>query len=164
MLSIKTVIMGTLILGITILGLNVFAHQQHQCSGDHSSHGHSNTEHKHTAQKTCTVMGGQINEDLLIDQDGERIYVCCAGCLGEVEGNFEKHSSKLRETNQGPEVVGSDIEQKTCPVMGGKINKDLYTEIDGRKIYVCCPGCIGQIEKNPEIYLSVMESVDSEEK
>ena len=32
--------------------------------------------------------------------------------------------------------------QETCPVMGGKINKSLYADVNGHRVYVCCKGCI----------------------
>jgi YHS domain-containing protein len=51
------------------------------------------------------------------------------------------------------EVVTQTIEQKTCPVMEGPINKEIYTEYKGKKVYFCCPGCKEQFEKEPEKYL-----------
>lgn len=45
-------------------------------------------------------------------------------------------------------------EQTTCPVMGGKVNKDIFTEYEGKKVYFCCPGCRPVFEKNPEKYIS----------
>ena len=45
------------------------------------------------------------------------------------------------------------IQQKVCPVLGGKINPSLYYEYKGQKIYVCCPGCINKVKENPEKYL-----------
>ena len=50
------------------------------------------------------------------------------------------------------------IAQKTCPVMGGKINKKLFYEYKKQKIYVCCRGCIGAIKKNPAKYLKKVKS------
>ena len=46
------------------------------------------------------------------------------------------------------------VEQTTCPVMGGAINRNLYTEYKGKKVYFCCPSCKGEFEKNPEKYIS----------
>jgi len=47
------------------------------------------------------------------------------------------------------------IEQTTCPVMeGGKINKAIYTEYKGKKVYFCCAGCKPKFEANPEQYLA----------
>ena len=47
----------------------------------------------------------------------------------------------------------TEAEQKTCPVMGGTINKKVFTEYKGKKVYFCCGGCKPKFEKNPEKYL-----------
>jgi len=52
------------------------------------------------------------------------------------------------------QAVSEAIEQTTCPVMGGAINKSLYTEYKGKKVYFCCAGCKEKFEKEPEKYLS----------
>jgi YHS domain-containing protein len=52
------------------------------------------------------------------------------------------------------QVVSEAIEQKTCPVMEGAINKELYTEYKGKKVYFCCPGCKDKFEKEPEKYVT----------
>jgi Cu(I)/Ag(I) efflux system membrane fusion protein len=44
--------------------------------------------------------------------------------------------------------------QKTCPVMGGPINPDIFTEYQGQKVYFCCKGCDQKFRENPEKYLS----------
>jgi len=46
------------------------------------------------------------------------------------------------------------IEQTTCPVMGGAINKALFTEYQGKKVYFCCDGCKEKFEANPEQYVA----------
>jgi YHS domain-containing protein len=43
--------------------------------------------------------------------------------------------------------------QTTCPVMGGKINKQLYVDTNGFRIYICCEGCIGAIKAEPQKYI-----------
>ncbi len=45
-------------------------------------------------------------------------------------------------------------EQKTCPVMGLTINRELFTVYKGKKVYFCCPGCKPEFEKNPEKFLA----------
>ncbi len=45
------------------------------------------------------------------------------------------------------------IEQKLCPVMAGEINRELYTEYQGKKVYFCCPGCEEKFNAEPEKYL-----------
>jgi YHS domain-containing protein len=44
------------------------------------------------------------------------------------------------------------IEQKTCPVMGGAINKDIFTEYKGKKVYFCCAPCADKFKANPQEY------------
>jgi YHS domain-containing protein len=45
-------------------------------------------------------------------------------------------------------------EQTTCPVMGGTINANIFTEYKGKKVYFCCPSCKDKFEKEPEKYIS----------
>lgn len=45
-------------------------------------------------------------------------------------------------------------EQKTCPVRGLAINKDIFTVYKGKKVYFCCPACKPEFEKNPQKYLA----------
>jgi len=52
------------------------------------------------------------------------------------------------------EAVESVAEQTICPVMEGAINKDIYTEYKGKKVYFCCPGCKSKFEEEPEKYLA----------
>lgn len=49
------------------------------------------------------------------------------------------------------------VPQKTCPVMGGAINKKLYVDWEGKRIYVCCKGCIADVKKDPAKYIKVLE-------
>jgi len=47
----------------------------------------------------------------------------------------------------------TDTPQTICPVMGGAINKDIFVEYEGKKVYFCCPACVSEFQKNPEKYL-----------
>jgi Cu(I)/Ag(I) efflux system membrane fusion protein len=44
-------------------------------------------------------------------------------------------------------------EQTHCPVMGGPINKEIFIEYKGKKVYFCCGGCDDVFLKEPEKYL-----------
>ena len=54
----------------------------------------------------------------------------------------------------GP-LVGK--QQTACPVQHGRINKELYADYQGQRVYFCCPECIPIFKKNPEAYLKRME-------
>ena len=47
--------------------------------------------------------------------------------------------------------------QTLCPVMGGTINKSKFVDYDGKRIYVCCDGCIDKVKKDPAKYVRQME-------
>ena len=48
--------------------------------------------------------------------------------------------------------------QKTCPVMGGKIDTKVYADHEGRRVYFCCPGCIDKFKKSPAKYLAKLDA------
>ena len=47
--------------------------------------------------------------------------------------------------------------QTTCPVMGGKINKKFYADVKGKRVYVCCPGCVAKVKADPDKYIKKLE-------
>jgi len=48
--------------------------------------------------------------------------------------------------------------QATCPVMGGKINKEVYTDYKGERVYFCCEGCVPEFKKDPAQYIKKLKS------
>jgi YHS domain-containing protein len=42
--------------------------------------------------------------------------------------------------------------QTHCPVMGGKIDSTVYTDIQGQRVYHCCPMCSGKLKEDPDKY------------
>jgi hypothetical protein len=42
--------------------------------------------------------------------------------------------------------------------MGGKIDKALFVDHAGKRIYVCCRGCIRAVRADPEKYIAKLES------
>ena len=51
-------------------------------------------------------------------------------------------------------------EQANCPVMGGKVNKEIYADHDGKRVYFCCAMCIDTFKKDPAKYLKKMGDED----
>jgi YHS domain-containing protein len=48
-------------------------------------------------------------------------------------------------------------DQTKCPVMGGLINKNLYADHEGNRVYFCCPPCLKEFKKNPDPYVKKMK-------
>lgn len=42
--------------------------------------------------------------------------------------------------------------QTHCPVMGGKIDSTSYTDIQGQRVYHCCPMCSKKLKDDPDTY------------
>ncbi len=42
--------------------------------------------------------------------------------------------------------------QTNCPVMGGKIDSTYYTDIQGQRVYHCCPMCSAKLKADPDKY------------
>lgn len=85
------------------------------------------------------------------------IKLVCALLLGlMIFSGCENKTEPLSppSPNSVQETPSAAIEQTTCPVMGGPINKDIFVEYQGKKIYFCCPACKPEFEKSPEKYIS----------
>jgi len=54
-------------------------------------------------------------------------------------------------------ALASETSQTKCPVRGGTINKNVYTDYQGKRIYFCCPPCVADFKKNPEKYMKKFE-------
>jgi YHS domain-containing protein len=52
--------------------------------------------------------------------------------------------------------------QTTCPVMGGTINKKLYVDYKGERVYFCCQACLPQFKKDPEKFIKKMKEMGQE--
>ena len=51
--------------------------------------------------------------------------------------------------------VAAVTEQTTCPVMAGNpINKELFVEYKGKKVYFCCKGCEEKFQADPAKYIA----------
>ena len=49
--------------------------------------------------------------------------------------------------------------QTVCPVMGKPIDSTVYTDIQGQRVYFCCPGCVGKVKADPDKYFKAAEGV-----
>ncbi len=57
----------------------------------------------------------------------------------------------------GP-VLAQGKAQTVCPVLGGNVDTNIYTDYKGQRVYFCCKGCDEEFKKNPEKYLEKMKS------
>jgi YHS domain-containing protein len=59
------------------------------------------------------------------------------------------------EANKTATTAVAAMEQTTCPVMeGNKIDKNIFVEYKGKKVYFCCTSCKAEFNKDPEKYIA----------
>ena len=49
--------------------------------------------------------------------------------------------------------------QTACPITGDAIDKNLFVDYKGKRIYVCCSDCLAQVKKDPEAAIKKLESM-----
>jgi Cu(I)/Ag(I) efflux system membrane fusion protein len=92
----------------------------------------------------------QSSEEVLNPYFGEMMLRC-----GEIQQTFNEsnHKSMAQGSTEPP-----SSEQTLCPIMGGAINKEVYADHNGLRVYFCCPGCDTTFKEDPEKYISQMRA------
>lgn len=89
-------------------------------------------------------------------RDITAIVITAASCL-LASGCAE--SSPKQAAEQPPSQTAAEpalVKQTKCPVMGGDINKEIYVDVAGKRIYLCCKGCEAPVKKEPMKYIQQM--------
>ena len=64
---------------------------------------------------------------------------------------------KKKEQPAAPATVkqaaSAAIEQTICPVMAGPVNKSIFTDYQGKKVYFCCAQCLDTFKADPNKYV-----------
>ncbi|NLF40618.1 YHS domain-containing protein [bacterium] len=103
----------------------------------------------------CPVMGTKIpftaeGSKSFIVHEGIRYEFCCPGCDATFKEDPAKCLAKL--PNNGKIV---DLGNALCPVMGGKVDKNVSVVYNGTRVHFCCPDCIKTFTADPEKYLKI---------
>ena len=110
---------------------------------------------KSKPQTLCPVMGGEINKEVFADHEGKRVYFCCPGCIEKFKADPAGYIQKMEA--QGITLAKATKPQALCPVMGGEINREVYTDYKGKRVYFCCEMCVAKFKNDPESYLKKQE-------
>jgi hypothetical protein len=95
------------------------------------------------------VMGGKVDTNTFVDVKGRRIFVCCAGCIPAIQKDPDKYIAQLEATG-----VTLPRVQSICPVMGRPIDRKLFVDHGGKRLYVCCPACVKIAGQDPAKYMA----------
>jgi YHS domain-containing protein len=90
------------------------------------------------------------------------VFCCIAGVA--ISGAALAQTGKNANTDKGKKVAEAKKlkPQTVCPVMGGEIDKTKFVDFNGKRIYVCCAGCLDEFKKNPEKYLKKLAKMGQE--
>lgn len=101
-------------------------------------------------QVTCPLSGEPIDKEVFVGENEQRVYFCCKDCKDKYEKAPKKYAAKLSECYTF---------QTRCPVMGGKINPTVFSDLPtGERVYFCCPGCDKKLLATPEKYAPKLEA------
>jgi YHS domain-containing protein len=116
-------------------------------------------------QKICPVSGkplGSMGDPVAVDVNGQKLYVCCAGCVNAVKSNPTKYAAgrpQITVTTATQADAAAIAAQKVCPVMDeplGGMGTPIKVMVGDKPIYLCCKGCIKKIEAEPAKYLAMV--------
>jgi len=82
---------------------------------------------------------------------------CCGSRTAATEEGDDKADAVAPTDDAVAVAESAEIEQTVCPVMGGAINKEIYTDYEGRRIYFCCGACPKMFAANPDKYLAILD-------
>jgi YHS domain-containing protein len=70
------------------------------------------------------------------------------------EMSMEGMHMQAADANKTAAETAAPGEQTLCPVTGDKIDKNIFVEYKGKKVYFCCKMCVAPFNKDPEKYIS----------
>jgi Cu(I)/Ag(I) efflux system membrane fusion protein len=141
------------------------------------------------AQKVCPVRGtrlGSMGRPVEVVLDGEPVFLCCTGCEEEAKADPVKtlaavEGLKKRKSAPPAAVAGKEAmiranlaklgdedrklaeAQKYCPIQPdtrlGLMGKPVKLMLQGRPVFLCCPGCVEEAEAHPDKTLAALEQV-----
>ncbi|TWU15139.1 hypothetical protein [Allorhodopirellula heiligendammensis] len=123
-----------------------------------------------TRQKICPVTGkplGSMGDPVAVDVNDQRVFVCCAGCVGALESEPAKYVGG-RPQIKIETATAADVDaierQQVCPVMDeplGGMGTPVKVLIGDKPIFLCCRGCIKKLEAEPAKYLAMIQGTRS---
>ncbi|MCH7556718.1 MAG: YHS domain-containing protein [Planctomycetes bacterium] len=75
--------------------------------------------------------------------------------MQEMQGHEGHEHEQMAMMDEPAKEIASAVEQTACPIMeSNAINKALFAEYKGKKVYFCCPECVEKFDKEPEKYIA----------
>jgi YHS domain-containing protein len=120
--------------------------------------------HRHLAflEKATGVF---VPVDLTLGPRGDRAVAVLSGLeegdrvLAEANFGLDSEEELPPPPEEAPVFF---VQQSHCPVMGRKIDRDVFVDHEGVRVYFCCPSCDDTFRTDPEKYLKALEVMGEE--
>ncbi len=104
-----------------------------------------------TAQPMCPVMGDEVaNLAISTRTDDGPVFFCCDDCISKFQKDPAKYATKAKAQRMA--LAGHPRVQITCPVSGDTVDRKVFVERDGDKVYFCCSACVTKFEGDSKKY------------
>ena len=70
------------------------------------------------------------------------------------QNNMNMNMNQNMAEHEATMQTATGTEQTLCPVTGNPIDKSVFIEYQGKKVYFCCTDCIKPFKENPEKYVA----------
>ncbi|MFP4501167.1 MAG: hypothetical protein ACLFTT_09220 [Candidatus Hydrogenedentota bacterium] len=110
----------------------------------------------------CPVSGaelGSMGDPVVNAYDGREVRFCCDGCVPKYEEDQAKYDEKIDK-----QIVAQQKERyplDTCVVSGeklGSMGDPVEYVHENRLVRLCCAGCTGKFEKDPEAHIAKIDA------
>ncbi len=94
---------------------------------------------------------------------GAGVVIGLAGCNGGREPVADLEPVDAVVQAEAATVEDAIENQRLCPVMEGMpIDKNIYVDHDGKRVYFCCAGCVSAFEADPEKYMEKLTEIHAD--
>jgi Cu(I)/Ag(I) efflux system membrane fusion protein len=118
-------------------------------------------QEKPTYEGREVLLGPRLGDFYIVNnglEEGERVVTRGAFKL-DAELQIQAKPSMMSMPSEQLTDQPAEMKPQThCPVMGGKINKEVYTDYNDMRIYFCCAGCDTTFKEDPDKYLNQMKA------
>jgi YHS domain-containing protein len=138
--------------GLTIAALlaavgPAFGQQQEDDKTGKQDQARSGEKEERAKPPLCPVMNEPVDFAIKTMTDEGPVYFCCSMCIRKFEQDPAHYADKV--ARQREQLRARERIQATCPISGKPVDKDVYVEKDGEKVYFCCVDCKPKYKANP---------------
>ena len=85
------------------------------------------------------------------------------GCKKKSRPAASSRTDVSPQVQKAADAATAAAVQTTCPVMGNSIDRNVYVEYKGKKVYFCCAACRAEFAENPEKYVNKLPQFKNQE-